>query len=124
MTPRDESRSLNVQVLQSTSGTYWHFWFTNIGDERRMISNRAGSQQSEFMQALVPMVDLFAVLAIVFMLHSNEEITIAQAEVQEARMALDAVDPLARARRERRELMADQATKTLDQIKEDRRLGQ
>ena len=40
------------------------------------------------MQALVPMVDLFAVLAIVFMLHSNEEITVAQAEVQEARSAL------------------------------------
>ena len=45
-----------------------------------MISNRSGSQQSEFMQALVPMVDLFAVLpdAIVFMIHSNEEITAAQ----------------------------------------------
>ena len=85
-----------------------------------MISNRSGSQQSEFMQALVPMVDLFAVLAIVFMLHSNEEITVAQAEVQEARNALEAVDPLARARRERRELMANQATKTLDQIKEER----
>ncbi len=85
-----------------------------------MIANRSGSQQSEFMQALVPMVDLFAVLAIVFMLHSNEEITIAQAELQEARTALEAVDPLARARRERRELMANQATKTLDQIKEDR----
>ena len=70
-----------------------------------MISNRSGSQQSEFMQALVPMVDLFAVLAIVFMLHSNEEITVAQAEVQEARSALEAVDPLARARRERREMM-------------------
>ena len=34
------------------------------------------------------MVDLFAVLAIVFMLHSNEEITVAQAEVQKARSAL------------------------------------
>ena len=85
-----------------------------------MISNRSGSQQSEFMQALVPMVDLFAVLAIVFMLHSNDEITVAQAEVQEARDALEAVDPLGRARRERRELMANQATKTLDQIKEER----
>jgi hypothetical protein len=29
------------------------------------------------------MVDLFAVLAIVFMLHSNEEITVAQAENDE-----------------------------------------
>ena len=53
-----------------------------------MISNRSGSHQSEFVQALVPMVDLFAVLAIVFMIHSNEEITVAQTEVQEARNAL------------------------------------
>ena len=70
-----------------------------------MISNRSGSHQSEFMQALVPMVDLFAVLAIVFMIHSNEEITVAQAEnderiheivaeVQEARKALEAIDEL------------------------------
>jgi len=53
-----------------------------------MISNRSGSKPSEFMQALVPMVDLFAVLAIVFMIHSNEEIIAAQTEVQEARYAL------------------------------------
>ena len=85
-----------------------------------MISNRSGSQQSEFMQALVPMVDLFAVLAIVFMIHSNDEITVAQAEVQEARNALGAVDELEQARRERRELMANQATRTLDEIKEER----
>ena len=66
-----------------------------------MISNRSGSQQSEFMQALVPMVDLFAVLAIVFMLHSNEEITAAQTEVQEARYVLEEIDDAERARRER-----------------------
>ena len=96
-----------------------------------MISNRSGSQQSEFMQALVPMVDLFAVLAIVFMIHSNEEITAAQtenderiheivAEVQEARNALEAIDELERARRERRELMANAASKSLEQIREER----
>ena len=96
-----------------------------------MISNRSGSQQSEFMQALVPMVDLFAVLAIVFMIHSNEEITAAQtenderiheivAEVQEARNALEAIDELERARRERREWMANAASKSLEQIREER----
>ncbi len=85
-----------------------------------MISNRSGSNQSEFMQALVPMVDLFAVLAIVFMIHSNDEIVTAQAEVQEVRNALGAVDELEQARRERREMMADQATRTLDEIKAER----
>ena len=39
-----------------------------------MIFNRSGGDQSQFMQALVPMVDLFAVLAIVFMIHSDNEI--------------------------------------------------
>ena len=89
-----------------------------------MISNRSGSHQSEFMQALVPMVDLFAVLAIVFMIHSNEEITVARAEVttelQEARTALAALDELEQARRERRESMANAATMSLEEIREER----
>jgi myosin heavy subunit len=72
------------------------------------------------MQALVPMVDLFAVLAIVFMIHSNEEITAAQTEVQEARYAQEAIDDAERTRRERRELMANEATKSLEQIQEER----
>ena len=78
-----------------------------------------------------PLVDLFAVLAIVFMIHSNEEITAAQtenderiheivAEVQEARNTLEAIDELERARRKRRELMANAASKSLEQIREER----
>ncbi len=45
-----------------------------------MIFKRSGSDQSQFMQALVPMVDLFAVLANVFMIYSNEEITVTKLE--------------------------------------------
>ena len=89
-----------------------------------MISNRSGSHQSEFMQALVPMVDLFAVLAIVFMIHSNEEITVAQTEneerIQELVAALGAVDELEQTRRERRELLANTASKSLEEIREER----
>ena len=96
-----------------------------------MISNRSGSHQSEFMQALVPMVDLFAVLAIVFMIHSNDEIIAAQtvnderieeivAQVQEARNALDGISEAERARRERRELLANTASKSLEEIREER----
>ena len=89
-----------------------------------MISNRSGSHQSEFMQALVPMVDLFAVLAIVFMIHSKEEITVAQTEneerIQELVAALGAVDELEQARRERRELLANSASMSLEEIKEER----
>ncbi len=96
-----------------------------------MISNRSDSKQSESMQALVPMVDLFAVLAIVFMIYSNEEITAAQTEVQEeitaaqtevqeARYALEAIADAEQTRRARRELMANEATKSLEQIQEER----
>ena len=85
-----------------------------------MRSKRSGSKQSESMQALVPMVDLFAVLAIVFMIYSNEEITVAQTEVQEARYALEAIDDAEQTRRARRELMANEATKSLEQIQEER----
>ena len=79
-------RNSDLQVAAEAPGI-WHtscplgrFEVTNIGKKQLMISNRSGSHQSEFMQALVPMVDLFAVLAIMFMIHSNEEITVAQTE--------------------------------------------
>ena len=85
-----------------------------------MISNRSGSQHSESMQALGPMVDLFAVLAIVFMIHENEEITVARTEVQEARTALEAIDELEQARRERRESLANSASMSLEEIREER----
>ena len=96
-----------------------------------MSFNRSGSNQSQFMEALVPMVDLFAVLAIVFMIHSNDEITVTKletdermqeivAEVQEARKRLEAIDEAEQARIERRELLAKNASKSLEQVKEER----
>ena len=89
-----------------------------------MISNRSGSHQSEFMQALVPRVDLFAVLAIVFMMHSSEEITVAEAEnaerIQQLVAEPGAVDEAERARRERREWMANAASLSLEEIREER----
>ena len=64
-----------------------------------MIFNRSGGDQSQFMQALVPMVDLFAVLAIVFMIHSDNEIAETQVEAQEAIKRLEAIDEAEQARR-------------------------
>jgi hypothetical protein len=68
------------------------------------------------MQALVPMVDLFAVLAIVFMIHSDNEIAETQLEAQEAINRLEAIDEAEQARRERRELLAKNASKSLARI--------
>ncbi len=70
-----------------------------------ILNRRSGSNQSHTMEALVPMVDLFAVLAIVFMIHSNEEITV----TQEVRKRLEAIDEAEQARRDRRELLAKKA---------------
>ena len=84
-----------------------------------MISNRSGPNQSQFMEALVPMVDLFAVLAIVFMIYSNDEITVTQLEVQEIRERLEAIDEVEQARMERRELLAKRASKSLEEIKDE-----
>ena len=70
------------------------------------------------------MVDLFAVLAIVFMIHSNDEIIAAQTvndeRIEELVAALGTVDELEQARRERRALMANEATKSLEEIQEER----
>ena len=54
------------------------------------------------------------------LIYSNEEITAAQTEVQEARYAQEAIVDAERTRRERRELMANEATKSLEQIQEER----
>ena len=66
------------------------------------------------------MVDLFAVLAIVFMIHSDNEITETQVEAQEVIKRLEAIDEAEQARRERRELLAKNASKSLEQVKEER----
>ena len=85
-----------------------------------MIFNISGSNQSQFMQALVPMVDLFAVLAVVFMIHSDNEITYTKLENEEARERLAAIDEAEQARRDRRESLAKKASKSLEQIKAER----
>ena len=39
-----------------------------------MIFDQSESKESQTIEALIPMVDLFAVLAIVFMIYSNDEV--------------------------------------------------
>ena len=49
-------------------------------DESR--SDESGSDESQTTRALVPMVDLFAVLAVVFMIHSQDEIAVSRQETE------------------------------------------
>jgi len=77
------------------------------------------------------MVDLFAVLAIVFMIYSNEEVTVTKlesdkrirtivAQVQEAQKKLAQIDEAERARIARRQMLAKRASQSLEQIKAER----
>ena len=43
-----------------------------------MIFDQQDLKESQTIEALVPMVDLFAVLAIVFMIYASDEITITE----------------------------------------------
>ncbi|MDH3317762.1 MAG: hypothetical protein OER43_18610, partial [Gammaproteobacteria bacterium] len=48
-----------------------------------MFFTKPGSNKSTTIEALVPMIDLFAVLAIVFMIYSSDEIMASQEKSQE-----------------------------------------
>ena len=48
-----------------------------------MFINKADRNKSKTIEALIPMVDLFAVLAIVFMIYSSDEIIASQEQSQE-----------------------------------------
>ena len=48
-----------------------------------MFFSKPGSNKSATIEALIPMIDLFAVLAIVFMIYSSDEIIAAQEKSQE-----------------------------------------
>jgi hypothetical protein len=97
-----------------------------------MIFDRSDSNKSQTIEALVPMVDLFAVLAIVFMIYANEEITVtkveshekiqeivAEIEVEREEMQQEIVKA-EQARKERREFVANKVGKSLEQIEQER----
>ncbi len=92
-----------------------------------MIFDQSNQKESQTIEALVPMVDLFAVLAIVFMIYASDEINItelttadriqevereSEERVQEV-IELYESDPQA--------ILAKEADKTLEEVKEKRR---
>jgi hypothetical protein len=89
-----------------------------------MIFDKSDSNESQTIEALVPMVDLFAVLAIVFMIYSNEEIIVAKLEssetIQHLEETIAQIGEAELARQKRREFLAQKSGKSLEQIKEER----
>jgi len=93
-----------------------------------MFINKADSNKSKTIEALIPMVDLFAVLAIVFMIYSSDEIIASQEQSQETieQIAIDykklqeQVAAAEQSRQERRDMLAQNAVKSLEEIEIER----
>jgi hypothetical protein len=93
-----------------------------------MFFSKSEPNKSKTIEALIPMVDLFAVLAIVFMIYSSDEIIASQEQSQEMieQIAIDykklqeEVAAAEQARQERREILAQNAVKSLEEIQSER----
>jgi len=89
-----------------------------------MFFSKSGSNKSKTIEALVPMVDLFAVLAIVFMIYSSDEIVASQERSQETidkitkeyQTLQDEMQTAEHQREERRRQLTARATKSLAEI--------
>ena len=86
-----------------------------------MNSDQSDSNKPKTIEALVPMVDLFAMLAIMFMIYSNYEITYAKqesaAEIQKLTEQVEEIAEEEQARNDRRKQLAQQAGMSLEQLK-------
>jgi myosin heavy subunit len=93
-----------------------------------MLFSKSDTNKSKSIEALIPMIDLFAVLAIVFMIYSSDEIIASQEKSQETieQIATDykklqeEVAAAEQARQDRREILAQNAVKSLEEIEAER----
>ena len=88
-----------------------------------MIFDKSDSTESQAIEALVPMVDLFAVLAIVFMIYASDEITITElttaTKMQEVVETIDEMKQVVEdIERESQERIADVEKQSEERIKE------
>ena len=93
-----------------------------------MFFSKSDTTKSKSMEALIPMIDLFAVLAIVFMIYSSDEIIASQERSQETIEQMvteyeklqEEVATAEKTRQERRKVLAQSAVKSLEEIEADR----
>ena len=89
-----------------------------------MFFSKSETNKTKTIDALIPMIDLFAVLAIVFMIYSSDEIIAAQEKSQETieqiateyKKLEEEVAAAEQARQQRREMLAQNAVKSLEEI--------
>ena len=72
---------MNLTYIQSSDVGV--FIDSVIYGRKLMLFSKSDSNKSKTIEALIPMVDLFAVLAIVFMIYSSDEIIASQEKSQE-----------------------------------------
>ena len=92
-----------------------------------MIFDQSDQKESQTIEALVPMVDLFAVLAIVFMIYASDEILITELTTankiqeveQESEQRIQAI--VDKYENDPQTVLAKEAEKTLEEVKEKRR---
>ena len=104
---------------------------SDSGSYQTMINDHSDQKESQTIEALVPMVDLFAVLAIVFMIYASDEITIT--ELTTAKKMQEVVETIERETEEKIQAVVDQyeneperilareREKSLEEIKEKRK---
>jgi len=92
-----------------------------------MIFDQSNQKESQTIEALVPMVDLFAVLAIVFMIYASDEINITELttanKIQEVEREVEEriQEVIEQYESDPQAILAKEADKTLEEVKEKRR---
>ncbi len=92
-----------------------------------MIFDQSDQKEPQTIEALVPMVDLFAVLAIVFMIYASDEITITELttanKIQEVEMESEEriQEVIEQYESDPQTILAKEAEKTLQEVKDKRK---
>ena len=92
-----------------------------------MIFDQSNQKESQTIEALVPMVDLFAVLAIVFMIYASDEINITELttanKIQEVQRATEEriQEVIEQYESDPQAILAREADKTFEEVKKIRR---
>ena len=82
-----------------------------------MLSKQSSEAKSQTAEALVPLIDLFAVLALVFMLYSSQEIIEVKQESEEQIKEFVAQVEIEKQEAEKKRQLAKESNLTLEAIK-------
>jgi len=125
--PVSSARIIKLTVIIADL-TYYQSRNQRPTEIQLMFLTKPDPNKPKTIEALIPMIDLFAVLAIVFMIYSSDEIIASQEQSQEMieqitmeyKKLQEEVAAAEKARQERREILAQNAIKSLEEIEAER----